>query len=85
MIRVKPCDYTWKGKMYSNFVEVGPCDLIMVSFRVPSILCLRWFSEGDSRASGTVSNGSGSNKARKNEKVVVGLSSWNSIVGDNFT
>ena len=49
--------YMYIGKLrqrvYINFVEVGPCDLLRVSFSLPFNPRLGWFSTGDSRASGT--------------------------------
>ena len=39
-------------------VEIGPCDLFRVSFGIPLNPRLGCFFEGDSRASGTTSNGS---------------------------
>ena len=39
-------------------MEIGPCDLFRVSFGIPLNPRLGCFFEGDSRASGTTSNGS---------------------------
>ena len=47
-----------RQQLYNNSVEVGPCDLLRVSFGLPINPRLGWFSDGDSRASGTASNGS---------------------------
>ena len=39
-------------------MEIGPCDLFRVSFGIPLNPHLGCFFDGDSRASGTTSNGS---------------------------
>ena len=44
--------------MYIHFVEVVPCNLLRAYVGLPLNPRLGWFSEGESRASGTASNGS---------------------------